>query len=194
VRLKFEGPVILASGSPRRRELLANLIPDFEIVIPNVDEDALTVADPWQTAQKLAKEKALAVAESRPDALVIAGDTVVALPNGEIFEQLSKPADRADGERMLRALSGKTHKVITGVAIRWPGGFEAFTETSDVTFHTLTHAQISDYLDTGEYADKAGAYGIQGMAAVLVKEVRGSIDTVVGLPVERLAESLRQIR
>lgn len=191
MRLKY--PVILASASPRRRELLAALAPEFEVVPADVDEDALTLADPWQTAQRLAREKALAVFEQNPNHLVIAGDTVVALPQGDGHLQYAKPRDEDDAVRMLMELSGKTHVVITGVALRWPKGLIAFTDETRVTFRAYSEEEAKDYVATGEPMDKAGAYGIQGMASTLVAKLEGSLNNVIGLPTERLQEALRDV-
>lgn len=192
IRLSY--PVVLASASPRRQELLRPLVPEFEVHPADLDEDALSVEDPWQCAQRLAREKALAVFERFPNHLVISGDTVVAVPEGDAYVQLAKPRDVADACRMLRLLSGRTHRVITGVALRWPKGLIAFTDETQVTFKTLDDAQIEAYAATGEPMDKAGAYGIQGMASTLVEKLEGSLHNVIGLPTERLEEALREVR
>lgn len=192
VRLSF--PVVLASASPRRQELLSKLVESFTVDPAHIDEDAMTVSDPWQTAQRLAREKALAVFERHSDSLVIAGDTVVALPREDGFDQLAKPSSERDAERMLAHLSGKTHLVITGIALRWPGGLIAFTDETRVTFKRLSLETIRSYVATGESMDKAGAYGIQGMAATLVEKIEGSLNNVVGLPTEKLEEALREVR
>lgn len=192
IRLGF--PVVLASASPRRQELLGQLVESFTVDPAHLDEDALTVSDPWQTAQRLAREKALAVFERHSDSLVIAGDTVVALPSVDGFDQLAKPAAEQDAERMLAQLSGKTHLVITGIALRWPGGLIAFTDETRVTFKALSPEAIRAYVATGESMDKAGAYGIQGMAATLVEKIEGSLNNVVGLPTEKLEAALHEVR
>lgn len=187
-------PVVLASASPRRRELLGCLVADFEVDAPDLDEEALVDPDPFVTAQRLAREKCLAVFGRHPDALVIAGDTVVALPQGDGWLQLGKPADAADAERMLGLLAGQTHVVVTGVALRWPKGFSAFTEASRVTFRPLSAEEIRDYVSGGEPMDKAGAYGYQGGAKAFIDRLEGDVETVIGLPVARLAEALRAVR
>ena len=179
-------PVVLASGSPRRKELLARLVPEFEILVSDVDEEALTVADPIQTAEGLAEAKARAVARLRPDALVIGADTVVFLEG----EQFAKPGDAEDAKRMLRALGGRTHTVATGVALVSPDGAIVFHDRTLVTFRDLTDAEIRAYVATGEPMDKAGAYAIQGGAAAFVLRREGSESNVVGLPLERLATFL----
>ncbi len=183
-------PVVLASASPRRRDLLRELVPEFTVDPADVDEDALTDDDPWVTAQRLAREKALAVRERHPDALVIGGDTVVALEGEAGWSQLAKPLDEADARRMLGLLSGRTHTVITGVCLVWPGGLSAFTEATRVTFKAMSEGEIGAYVATGEPMDKAGAYGFQGGARPFVERVEGSVSNVIGLPLERLEEAL----
>lgn len=157
---------------------------------PNVDEDALVDPDPWVTAQRLAREKALAGFALRPDAMVVGGDTVVAVPVGDGWEQLAKPNDAEDARRMLSLLSGKEHVVITGLAVRSPLGLSAGTETAHVTFRALEPEEIASYVATGEPMDKAGAYGIQGGASAFVKGLRGNPDCVIGLPRQLLRELL----
>ncbi len=187
-------PVILASASPRRQELLHHLVKDFQIVVVPVDEEALTLDDPWQTAQRLAREKAMAVFALHPEALVIAGDTVVALPGSGGYQQLSKPSGELEAIAMLQALSGRVHFVVTGVAIRWPGGLIAFTDETKVTFGKISKEEIVAYVETGEPMDKAGAYAIQGGAAKFVTKLEGSRNNVIGLPTEKLSDALRDIR
>ncbi|MBS1709030.1 MAG: septum formation protein Maf [Armatimonadetes bacterium] len=182
-------PVVLASASPRRQELLRRLVPEFDVVPAHVDEDALTVEDPFVTAQKLAREKALVVASSRPESLVVAGDTVVALQNGNGWRQLAKPIDEADAVAMLNLLAGRTHTVVTGVCLRWPGGLSAFTEASQVTFRALKMGEAEAYVATGSPMDKAGAYGLQDGSQSFVEKVEGSVTNVIGLPMERLEEA-----
>lgn len=186
-------PVVLASASPRRQDLLRRLVPEFEVLPADIDEDALTVDDPYATAQKLARTKALAVAESRPEAMVVAGDTVVALQDGNEWRQLAKPFDEADAVAMLTLLSGRTHTVVTGVCLRWPGGLSAFTEASKVTFRALKPGEAEAYVDTGSPMDKAGAYGLQDGSQSFVEKVEGSVTNVVGLPLERLEEAFASL-
>jgi septum formation protein len=186
--------VVLASASPRRRELLAKLIADFEVVPAHVDEDALTDPDPWVTAQRLAREKAFAVRTSHPDALVVAGDTVVALQDDSGWRQLAKPADAQDAVRMLSELSGRTHVVVTGVCLLWPSGMSAFTEASRVTFRKLAKEEIDRYVATGSPLDKAGAYGLQDESQDFIECVEGDVDNVVGLPLARLRDALKRVR
>lgn len=185
-------PVVLASASPRRRELLATLIEAFDVVPAEVDEDALTSADPWRTATDLARAKADVVALGRSEAIVIGADTVVALPDPD-WVQLGKPRDAEEAAAKLRRLSGRTHAVITGVAILAPKRRETFFETSHVTFRTLDEAEIRGYAVSGEPLDKAGGYAIQGGAAGFVARREGSLTNVVGLPMEALTESLTRL-
>ena len=183
-----ETSVTLASGSPRRRELLEQLGLSLTIVSPDVDETPFDGEDPVAYVRRLAIAKAFAV-EAAPDALVIAADTTVDL-GGEI---LAKPDDAAHAADMLRRLSARTHRVHTGVAVRLGDRFAAEVVTSLVTFVPLTPATIEWYVATGEPMDKAGAYAVQGAGGVFVQRIRGSVSNVVGLPlheVVRLAGEL----
>jgi septum formation protein len=180
--------LVLASGSPRRRELLTQLGLTFDIVSPDIDETELPGEDPVAYVRRLAVAKAHAV-DAPADALVIAADTTVDL-GGDI---LAKPIDAADAATMLRRLSARTHRVHTGVALRRGDTCVHEVITSFVTFVPLTPATIDWYVGTGEPLDKAGAYAVQGAGGVLVQRVRGSVSNVVGLPlhaVVRLAGDL----
>jgi septum formation protein len=191
--MSLKKSVVLASGSPRRQHLLLELVEDFEIYVPNIDEDALTSPDPVATAEALASAKAMAVLNVRPDCLVIGGDTVVALPNGDgSFQQFAKPGSPKDAEKILKLLSGKTHLVITGVCLAWDEGSRVISETSEVTFRELTAAEIKAYVKTGEPMDKAGAYACQGGAKSFIEKMEGSQYNVIGLPLERLKEALAE--
>ncbi len=183
---QFES-VILASGSPRRAELLKRILPDFTICIPDIDENISNACSPENLVMELAKRKAKTVYVKNPNSLVIGADTEVFL-NGVRF---GKPVDADDAKRMLRALSGKTHQVYTGVSFFWWGGDDTFFDWSDVTFRELSDKEIDEYVNTGEPLDKAGAYGIQAGGGTFIKEVRGDINTVIGLPVMRLAKRLQ---
>lgn len=170
------------------------MVPEFEVDIPDVDEDGLTVEDPWQTARELAWHKASAMIAKYPNSLILAGDTVVALsPDQDRWIQLGKPAYRTEAERMLSALSGREHVVITGVALAWPGGADSFAETTRVRFRDLSKSEIEAYAATGEPYDKAGGYAIQGGAAGFVGHVEGSHSNVVGLPLEALEMAFRRL-
>jgi septum formation protein len=174
-------PVLLASGSPRRRELLAQLGCTFAVLPPDVDESVQAGESPTAYVDRLAVEKAHAV-EADPDTLVIAADTTVDL-GGEI---LAKPVDAADAAAMLRRLSGRTHRVHTGVAVRRGGEVRHEVVTSLVTFVPLSEADVEWYVATGEPLDKAGGYAVQGSGGVFVQRVRGSVSNVVGLPLHTL--------
>jgi len=181
-------PLLLASGSPRRRELLEQLGLRFAVAAPDVDETPLPGEAPVAYVQRLAVEKAHAVLAA-PDTLVVAADTTVDL-GGEI---LAKPVDAADAGVMLRRLSARTHRVHTGVAVRLGDRTVADTITSLVTFTPLSAEMIEWYVATGEPLDKAGGYAVQGAGGVLVQRVQGSVSNVIGLPLHtvlRLAGEL----
>lgn len=174
--------LILASQSPRRRELLGLITEDF-LVRPTGCDEAFCCPDPAEHARQLALRKcAAAVETASPDDCVIAADTVVFL-EGVLLE---KPATPADAKAMLRRLSGHTHTVCTGVAVAYRGKTRSFVERTAVTFHDLPDQLIDWYVSTGEPMDKAGAYGIQGKGALLVKGIQGDYANVVGLPVSPL--------
>lgn len=180
--------VVLASASPRRQELLRQIVDDFEVVVADVDEEALVNADPVVTARRTALAKAQAVARLRPEALVIAGDTVVAIDG----EQLAKPKDEEDAFRMLRCLSGRTHKVVTGICMLSPARpANVFEVQTKVTFRELSDAEILAYIATGEPMDKAGAYGAQGEAGKHIERIEGSLTNVIGLPVDEVRAALQ---
>ncbi len=180
--------LILASGSPRRQELLRLITEEFT-VHPVDAEETLPEGMPVEMAAAfLADLKASIAAAQFPEDIVIGCDTVVVL-NDEI---MGKPADREDAFRMLRKLSGETHTVMTGVSLYHGRQTTVFTVETAVTFFTLSDDEIDAYLDTGEPFDKAGAYGIQGKGALLVKCIEGDYFNVVGLPVAALSRNLKQ--
>lgn len=180
--------MILASQSPRRRELLAEAGFAFSAVASSFDESTVVADDPAELVMALAREKAAAVAREHPGEVVVGSDTVVALGD----EVLGKPVDDADAARMLRALSGRAHTVHTGVAIVDGTSSDVFVSSTEVVFWDLTDEEIDSYVASGEPRDKAGAYGIQGLGRMLVKEIHGDYYTVVGLPVAWLARRLRE--
>ena len=170
--------IILASKSPRRRELLSRIYRDFEIIVSNADETLPTGIAPSASAEEISLRKGVAVAnEVGGEALVISSDTMVEL-DGVI---LGKPESADDARRMLTMLSGRTHNVHTGVAVHYRGRAFSSVDTTRVEFRTLTPEEIDDYIATGEPMDKAGAYGIQGKGGSFVKGYEGDFDTVVGL-------------
>ena len=192
--------IILASASPRRRELLTQIGLEFEI-IPSHKDEVIGSEGPADTVMALAAGKAediyaqVCSGRAPEDVLVIGADTVVAM-DGLI---LGKPADAAQALDMLRRLQGKTHQVYTGVTlirIKKESGYfyqesRTFSEGTDVSFYPMTEREICDYIATGEPMDKAGAYGIQGKAAIFVKGIRGDYNNVVGLPIARLYQELK---
>ncbi len=181
--------LILASASPRRKELIGLISKDVKIYPADVDEGFSNDIPAENVPEMLALRKAKAVAELFPDDTVIGSDTSVII-DGEI---LGKPKDEADAVRMLRLLSGKTHKVITGCAIFKKGRSLSFSETTDVTFYPLSEEEIDGYIATNEPYDKAGAYGIQGYGSLLIKGINGDYFNVVGLPVAKLNKALKRI-
>ena len=183
------GMLILASQSPRRREILQMLGYEFQCRPAHADETTPAGVGPGEAVELLAARKARAAAEdAAADAVVLGSDTVVVL-DGRI---LGKPADEAQAAAMLRSLSGRTHRVYTGVALLRGGDARCFHQCTEVTFYPLTAAEIAAYVATGEPMDKAGAYGIQGKGSALVEGIRGDFFTVVGLPAGRTVRALRE--
>jgi len=180
--------IILASQSPRRRELLPKIgITEFDVVESGADEQAIRAATPAEYVRLAALEKGRAVAQQYPDAVVIAADTVVVFGD----EILGKPRDEADAQRMLRMLSGNVNQVLSGVAVLRGGREYVDAETSDVYFRQLTDGEIRAYIAGGEPMDKAGAYGAQGQAALFVTRIDGDFFNVMGLPLYRLGALLK---
>ncbi|MEQ1823218.1 MAG: Maf family protein [Fimbriimonadaceae bacterium] len=186
-------PVVLASASPRRQELLRRLVEDFQVFNPDVDEAALIAPWPWETAARCAKAKAEQAFERHPGSIVIAGDTLVVASGTQRAEQLFKPKDEADARRMLRLLSANDHKVITGVHIIWPRGKKAFEIETTVTFRALNDTEIASYVASGEPMDKAGAYAAQGRGAGFIERIVGSFPNVIGLPLDEVQAALVEI-
>lgn len=181
--LKF----VLASASPRRHELLALVVPQFEVCPPDVDEGAITAGTPAQLAQAIAQVKCLAAAQGKESAAVIGCDTVVEVDG----VALGKPRDAENAFEMLRLLSARSHFVHTGVCVAHGGRHTAFTATSEVFFAEMSDDEINAYIATGEVFDKAGAYGVQGGAAKFVRRIEGCYFNVMGLPVSALYAHLR---
>lgn len=183
-------PLVLASGSPRRRELLGLLGLSFLVDPSSADETPPAGATPEAVAQSLALVKARAVAARHPGAYILGADTLVTVDN----LLLGKPGDGPDAARMLRLLRGRAHQVPTGVALIAPDGRETtLVETATVTMHPYTEVAISAYLSTDEPFDKAGAYAVQGAGGALVAAVTGCFTTVVGFPLCRIATLLHEV-
>ena len=188
--------IVLASGSPRRKELLAKTGLKFSVVVSGGEEKAET-SDPAETVEKLSLDKASAVADllqaEKEPQLIIGADTVVAC-DGEI---LGKPSDREDAFRMLWKLQGQTHQVYTGVTLQlkkkhtWQS--HTFSEKTDEQFYPVSSEELLAYIETGEPMDKAGSYGIQGGFGIYVKGICGDYNNVVGLPVGRLVYELKKL-
>ena len=176
----------LASASPRRRELLENMGFSFETAVSAAEEDAS--GTPEEVAGGNAYKKGEAVHRLHPGDVVLSADTVVCLPDGGI---LGKPRSREDAVRMLRSLSGKAHRVLTGVAVFGPDGVRTAVEESKVFFDELTDAEIGEYVDSGEPMDKAGAYALQGRAGVFIDRVEGSVTNIIGLPATLVRRMLK---
>lgn len=182
----IEKKIILASGSPRRRELLSKMGLSFICDVPDVDENVDGRAD--MIVDILARRKAIAVAEKHDEGIIIASDTLVSLDGAP----LGKPVNEDDARRMLKLLSGREHEVFTGVCIidAATGESEAAVDRTGVVFRELTDTEIDEYIATGEPMDKAGAYGIQGGAGKFVAGLNGSYENVMGFPVALVAQML----
>jgi septum formation protein len=180
-------PVILASSSPRRRELLTLIGLRHEVRPADVDETLLPGEIPWVYAERLARAKAQASAA--PGSVSIGSDTIVVV-DGDV---LGKPRDEADAAAMLRRLSGRLHTVMTAVAVAYDGAVTSDVVTVGVNFRTLRDDEIAGYIRTGEPMDKAGAYGIQGFGATIVDGVDGDYFAVMGLPVNRMVRLLESL-
>ncbi len=179
--------IILASGSPRRKEILQNLNLNFEIIVPDIDETIYSAYSPEEYINKLSKEKGEFVYNKiTDDCLIISADTIVLSEN----KILGKPKDESTATEMLSRLSGKSHEVMTSLSLLNcdKQGFEALTKTeiTKVYFKKLTDTEIQNYIKTGEPFDKAGAYGIQGIGAFMVERIEGDYFNVVGLPIHLL--------
>jgi len=179
--------VVLASASPRRRELLRLVGIEHTVIPADIDEDHSPGEAPAVYAERLAREKAGAI--DRGDAVVIGSDTIVVV-DGDV---LGKPRDREQAVAMLRRLSGRAHVVMAGVAVAWRGRMSSGVEEVSVTFRALSDDEIRRYVETGEPMDKAGAYGIQGFGATIVDRVDGDYFAVMGLPLNRLVRLCRAL-
>ena len=180
--------LILASNSPRRKELMGLFHIPFQIRAADVDETMNPAAAVYDEVARVSREKALAAVRS-PEEVVVAADTVVVC-DGQV---LGKPADEQDAQRMLTLLSGRDHQVMTGLTVLRGSRCVSCTEVTDIHFRSLTPAEIRAYIQTGEPMDKAGAYGIQGGAALFAEKMVGDYYNVVGLPVCRLGQILKTV-
>lgn len=181
--------VILASQSPRRRELLSLIGVEHDVLPADIDETFLTEEVPIEHVERLAREKARLVASRHPTDVVIGADTIVVL-DGEV---LGKPASTGEAIATLTRLSGRTHTVHTAVAVSYDDRMVAAVESVEVTFRKMGREQIEAYVATGEPMDKAGAYGIQGYGATIVERIHGDYFAVMGLPLGRLVLLLREL-
>jgi septum formation protein len=181
--------LILASSSPRRKELLENLRLTFTISSSEVDESFDPTLSPEDVVMDLAERKAKVIFKENPEAFVIGSDTIV-VADGQV---LGKPTGNADAKGMLEKLSGKKHDVYTGVSILSPNGTALFFEKTEVWFWELTDEEINFYVQSGEPLDKAGGYGIQQLGSMLVKKINGDYFAVMGLPVARTYRELKRL-
>ena len=187
--LKIERKLILASASPSRKMLLEQAGLDFEVVVSGVDETVPPDYTPAQTVEALAQRKGRAVQALRPEAPIIAADSVVSI-DGLI---LGKPKDDEAAKATLRRLSGRTHELITGVCLLINGQMDLFHQVTRVTFYPLTEEEIAEYVALGESRGRAGAYGIEGIGVVLVQSIQGDYPNIVGLPVAATIRHLHKL-
>ena len=180
--------VILASSSPRRQELLKNIFKEFDIIAPDIDEndydDKIFIEE---VPEFISEKKAEKISKENPDSLVIACDTAVFIDK----KMLGKPSDEQECTKMLSALSGNTHKVISGCSIHYKNHKRNFSVITFVTFNHLSEMDIKEYISTQEPFDKAGGYAIQGFGSLLVKKINGDFYNVVGLPLSRLNKEIK---
>lgn len=182
--------IILASASPRRKEILENANVKFKIMSSDIEELTLDGESPCQMVMRLAFEKGIDIANKQKSDLVISADTIVVLDN----KVLGKPKDEKEARYMIESLSGKTHQVITGISLINLENNKKIIDyvISNVKFKNLSEEDINDYISTNESLDKAGAYGIQGYGALLVDEIQGDYFNIVGLPISRLSDLLKK--
>ena len=181
--------LILASSSPRRRELMTQAGFTFDVLASNIDETRHPNESPTDYVRRLALEKASAIAALHPNATVLGADTTVVF-EGEV---MNKPTSLADAERMLQTLSNKTHRVHTGLAVVTAASTRTHVETTHVIFREITPTELTTYLASGDALDKAGAYGIQGYAARWIPRIEGDYFNVVGLPLSAVVNLLKTV-
>lgn len=187
--MKLKAPIILASQSPRRKELLSYLIEDFKVIPADIAEQSHH-KDPRDYVLDLACQKAMSVFNLHQDCIVIGCDTVVVF-EGEIFE---KPLDEQDAFEMLKKLSHQAHEVLTSVCVKTKSVQRSFVVSTKVYFSKLSDTQIRSYIQSGEPMDKAGSYGLQGRAMAFVTKIDGSFSSVIGLPLAELRDCLKEFR
>ncbi|MBQ3677962.1 MAG: septum formation protein Maf [Succinivibrio sp.] len=180
--------LILASGSPRRKEFISHLGIDFDVEIPNIDESPVQGETPSELVLRLSRLKADFISQKHSDSVVVAADTVVCF-NGMI---LGKPSSREDAFNMIKMLQGQTHTVYTGVTVQKGNLKRSKVVSTEVTFDSMDDEFIRNYVASGECDDKAGAYAIQGMASMFISQVKGSVSSVVGLPINEVVKYLRE--
>lgn len=178
--------IILASQSPRRQELLKRIVQDFTVKAADINEEVPAGVTPVHYVETMAKEKAQSIAEKNPNDLIIGCDTIVTIDD----EIIGKPVSREHGFQILRKLSGRKHLVYTSVFVVTDNHISSLLSSAEVVFYDLSDEEIHRYLDTDEYKDKAGAYGIQEQGALFVKEIKGDYYSIMGLPIAGLARLL----
>ena len=179
--------LVLASASPRRKQLLSLLTTDFEVEVSNIDETVPENVTASDAAAFLATKKALDVAKNRPNDIVIGSDTIIVFKD-KIY---GKPLNKEDAKNMLTEFSGNTHQVITGVCVVQGKRTISFSSVNKVEFYELSESEIDEYLKDDDYKDKAGSYAIQGKAGLFIKEINGDYNSIVGLPVSKLNRILK---
>ena len=185
-------PIILASQSPRRREMLTSIVTEFELASADIDESTKAGEEPAQYVTRLALAKAQVIARDNPNTIVIGSDTaVVAVKNGQQVI-LGKPRDLADSQRMFELLSETQHQVMTAFAFVFNDKSRVENVVTQVTFKKVTEQEVAQYWHTGEPQDKAGSYGLQGIGGKFVKSINGSVSAVIGLPLVELEQGLAE--
>ena len=182
-------PLVLASGSPRRSEILTSVGWEFTKSVPDIDESERNGESPEDYVQRLADEKASAVSHLFSGSLILAADTTVVVNDA----MLAKPVDIDDAKRMLRMLSGRWHDVLTGIAVYWNGSISGAMERTGVKFNEMSEQEITFLAEKGDPLDKAGAYAVQAQAALFIEQIRGDYWNVVGLPVNLVYRTIREI-
>lgn len=180
--------IILASNSPRRRELLGMAGIKFEVIPASFDEESVPFMEPSEYTKLLAEQKALEIARKNPDHMVIGADTIVVIDD----QILNKPSSKNDATKMMRMLSGRTHRVFTGICLACLSEHRIYTDSiiTDVTFKSLTNEEINWYTNTDEPYDKAGGYAVQGAGVFMIESINGSYTNVIGLPVSHVLSHL----